>query len=197
MSNYDYVFKIVIIGDSGVGKSCMLTRFVEDEFFESYISTIGVDFKIKSFNVEDHNIKLQIWDTAGQDRFRTITSSFYRGANGIIIVYDVTDLDSFNNVQKWLEEITKYASDDVIKMIVGNKSDLTTRVITFEEGQNMANKFNIPFIETSAKDRVNIEKAFMSMSIRIKKQIGIESLNNSKSKTTLGSTEKINAGCEC
>ncbi|WBY58514.1 ras-related protein Rab-1B [Plasmodium yoelii yoelii] len=107
--SYDSLFKILLIGDSGVGKSCLLLRFADDTYTDSYISTIGVDFKIKTIEIDDKIIKLQIWDTAGQERFRTITSSYYRGAQGIIIVYDVTDRDSFNNVKNWIIEIEKYA----------------------------------------------------------------------------------------
>merc|ERR1712159_656276 len=99
---YDYLFKLLLIGDSGVGKSCLLFRFADDTYQESYISTIGVDFKIRTVELEGKTIKLQIWDTAGQERFRTITSSYYRGAHGIIVVYDVTDQESFNNVKTWL-----------------------------------------------------------------------------------------------
>ena len=146
----DYLFKLLLIGDSGVGKSCLLLRFADDTYTESYISTIGVDFvsaclatldvsrpcsdvcmqmcqKIRTIDLDGKTIKLQIWDTAGQERFRTITSSYYRGAHGIIVVYDVTDTDSFDNVKQWLHEIDRCACENVNKLLVGNKSDLTTK----------------------------------------------------------------------
>lgn len=126
---YDYLFKLLLIGDSGVGKSCLLLRFADDTYTESYISTIGVDFKIRTIELDGKTIKLQIWDTAGQERFRTITSSYYRGAHGIIVVYDVTDLDSFNNVKQWLHEIDRYACDNVNKLLVGNKCDMSARKV--------------------------------------------------------------------
>ncbi|XP_048491757.1 GTP-binding protein YPTM2 isoform X2 [Beta vulgaris subsp. vulgaris] len=132
-SEYDYLFKLLLIGDSGVGKSCLLLRFADDSYLDSYISTIGVDFKIRTVDQDGKTIKLQIWDTAGQERFRTITSSYYRGAHGIIVVYDITDQESFNNVKQWLSEIDRYASNNVNKLLVGNKSDLTAnRAVSYE-----------------------------------------------------------------
>ncbi|WMV31411.1 hypothetical protein MTR67_024796 [Solanum verrucosum] len=166
---YDYLFKLLLIGDSGVGKSCLLLRFADDTYLESYISTIGVDFKIRTVEQDGKTIKLQIWDTAGQERFRTITSSYYRGAHGIIVVYDVTDQESFNNVKQWLSEIDRYASDNVNKILVGNKADLTAnRVVSYETAKAFADEIGIPFLETSAKDATNVEQAFMAMTGAIK-----------------------------
>jgi Ras-related protein Rab-1A len=169
----DYLFKLLLIGDSGVGKSCLLLRFADDTYTESYISTIGVDFKIRTIELDGKTIKLQIWDTAGQERFRTITSSYYRGAHGIIVVYDVTDQDSFNNIRQWLGEIDRYASESVNKLLVGNKCDLTQKkVVDFSVAKEMADRLGIPFLETSAKSATNVEQAFLTMAAEIKRRTG-------------------------
>ncbi|KAI8638467.1 GTP-binding protein ypt1 [Parasitella parasitica] len=172
-AEYDYLFKLLLIGDSGVGKSCLLLRFADDTYTESYISTIGVDFKIRTIELEGKTVKLQIWDTAGQERFRTITSSYYRGAHGIIVVYDVTDKESFNNVKQWLQEIDRYAAEGVNKLLVGNKSDLTDKkVVDFADAKDFAEPINIPILETSAKDSTNVEQAFLTMAKQIKDRMG-------------------------
>lgn len=159
-SEYDYLFKLLLIGDSGVGKSCLLLRFSDDTYTNDYISTIGVDFKIKTVELDGKTVKLQIWDTAGQERFRTITSSYYRGAHGIIIVYDVTDHDSFNDVKMWLQEIDRYATAGVLKLMVGNKSDLQDkRMVEYDVAKEFADSLQIPFLETSALDSSNVEEA--------------------------------------
>ncbi|XP_006652322.1 GTP-binding protein YPTM1 [Oryza brachyantha] len=170
-NEFDYLFKLLLIGDSSVGKSCFLLRFADDSYVDSYISTIGVDFKIRTIEMDGKTIKLQIWDTAGQERFRTITSSYYRGAHGIIIVYDITDMESFNNVKEWMSEIDKYANDSVCKLLVGNKCDLAeSRVVETAVAQAYADEMGIPFLETSAKDSINVEEAFLAMCAAIKKQ---------------------------
>jgi Ras-related protein Rab-1A len=169
---YDYLFKVLIIGDSGVGKSALLLRFTEDTFSEYYISTIGVDFKIRTIEQDGKYIKLQIWDTAGQERFKTITSSYYRGAHGIMLVYDVTDGESFTNIQQWLTEISRYGSDTVTKLLIGNKSDQENkRVISTNSGKEYAESLNINFIETSAKTSNNIDDAFYQMTREIKNRM--------------------------
>ncbi|UXI17602.1 hypothetical protein NH340_JMT03545 [Sarcoptes scabiei] len=171
--DYDYLFKLLLIGDSGVGKSCLLLRFADDTYTESYISTIGVDFKIRTIELDGKTIKLQIWDTAGQERFRTITSSYYRGAHGIIVVYDVTDMDTFHNVKHWLQEIERYACDNVKKFLIGNKADVTgKKVVDFATAKEFADNLGIPFIETSAKNATNVEQAFLMMASEIKASVG-------------------------
>jgi len=171
-SEYDLLFKLLLIGDSGVGKSCLLLRFADDMYTESFISTIGVDFKIRTIQLEGKTIKLQIWDTAGQERFRTITSSYYRGAHGIIIVYDVTEMETFNNVKQWLHEIDRYASEGVNKLLVGNKADLVTKKqVETATAKELADSYGFPFLETSAKSATNVETAFMTMASEIKNRV--------------------------
>eukprot|EP00927_Polykrikos_kofoidii_P024152 TRINITY_DN2201_c1_g3_i1.p1 TRINITY_DN2201_c1_g3~~TRINITY_DN2201_c1_g3_i1.p1 ORF type:complete len:215 (-),score=35.38 TRINITY_DN2201_c1_g3_i1:89-703(-) len=171
-AEYDFLFKLLLIGDSGVGKSCLLLRFADDTYTESYISTIGVDFKIRTLDQDGKTIKLQIWDTAGQERFRTITSSYYRGVHGIIVVYDVTDKESFTNVKHWLQEIEKYAADGVNKLLVGNKCDLSSKkVVSYDEAKEFAEPLNIQFMETSAKNAHNVEQAFQAMAKDIQARV--------------------------
>jgi len=162
--DYDYLFKLVLIGDSGVGKSCLLLRFADDNFTDSYISTIGVDFRFRTINIENKTVKLQIWDTAGQERFRTITSAYYRGADGIIMVYDVTSSESFDHVEEWLSEVDRYANENTSKLLVGNKADLIEeKQVPEDTAQRFAEKLSIPFLETSAKTATNVDAAFLTM----------------------------------
>lgn len=161
---YDLLFKLLLIGDSGVGKTCILFRFSDESFNKSFISTIGIDFKIKTVDLHGKKIKLQIWDTAGQERFHTITTSYYRGAMGIMLVYDITQPKTFDNIAKWLRNIDEHANEDVEKMILGNKCDMEDkRMVSKERGEAIAREHGIPFLETSAKDGINIEKAFLDL----------------------------------
>ena len=125
MQDVDHIFKILIIGDSSVGKSNILLRYSDNIFHENFLPTIGVDFKIQNLNIQNQSIKLNIWDTAGQERFKTITATYYKGAHGVMIVFDLTDRNSFNNVNSWLNEVKKHAGGQVVKMIIGNKCDLS------------------------------------------------------------------------
>lgn len=143
---------------AGVGKSSLLLRFADDTFTGSYITTIGVDFKIRTLEIEGEKVKLQIWDTAGQERFRTITSTYYRGAHGVIVVYDVTSGETFANVKRWLHEIEQNC-DIVNRILVGNKNDTPSRkVVLTEDAQRFANQMGIQLFETSAKDNVNVSE---------------------------------------
>ncbi|OAL25485.1 hypothetical protein AYO22_04804 [Fonsecaea multimorphosa] len=191
---YDYLFKLLLIGDSGVGKSCLLLRFADDTYTESYISTIGVDFKIRTIELDGKTVKLQIWDTAGQERFRTITSSYYRGAHGICVVYDVTDMDSFNNVKQWLQEIDRYATEGVNKLLVGNKSDMSDKkVVEYTMAKEFADSLGIPFLETSAKNASNVEQAFLTMARQIKERMGTTTVNN-KPTVQVGQGQGVQSG---
>ncbi|KAH9911688.1 GTP-binding protein ypt1 [Epithele typhae] len=201
---YDYLFKLLLIGDSGVGKSCLLLRFAEDAFTDSYLSTIGVDFKIRTIELEGKTIKLQIWDTAGQERFRTIAAAYYRGAHGIIMVYDVTDGETFSNVKGWLQEIDRYASEGVKKLIIGNKSDLVEKkVVEYSMAKEFADQLSIPFIETSAKNSTNVDEAFSMMAKTIKDDVDSQQPGEAADKSstvTPGRSlnqEEDSGGCAC
>jgi len=162
----------LLIGDSGVGKSCLLLRFADDTYTESYISTIGVVFKIRTIELDGKKIKLQIWDTAGQERFRTITSAYYRGAMGIMLVYDITQEKSFENIKNWIRNIEENASTDVEKMLLGNKCELNEkRQVTKERGEQLAIEYGIKFLETSAKNSINVEEAFFTLARDIKSKM--------------------------
>lgn len=166
---YDYLFKLLLIGDSGVGKTCVLFRFSEDAFNTTFISTIGIDFKIRTIDLDGKKIKLQIWDTAGQERFRTITTAYYRGAMGIMLVYDITNEKSFENIKNWIRNIEENASADVEKMLLGNKCELDEkRQVSKERGEQLAVEYGIKFIETSAKASIRVEDAFFTLARDIK-----------------------------
>jgi len=165
---YDYLIKLLMIGDSGVGKSCLLLRFSDDSFTTNFITTIGIDFKIKTVEIEGRVMKLQIWDTAGQERFRTITTAYYRGAMGVLLIYDVTNEQSFLNIRNWIRNIEQHASESVQKILIGNKSDMTQdKVITTERGLELADEYGIKFFETSAKTDANVKKAFLAIATDI------------------------------
>jgi len=172
-ADYDYLIKLLLIGDSGVGKSCLLLRFSDDSFTTSFITTIGIDFKIRTIELDGKRIKLQIWDTAGQERFRTITTAYYRGAMGILLVYDVTDESSFNNIRNWIRNIEQHASDNVNKILVGNKADMdeSKRAVPTARGQALADEFGIKFFETSAKTNLNVEQVFFTIARDIKQRL--------------------------
>jgi small GTP-binding protein len=166
MTGYDYMFKLLIVGESGVGKTCMLLRFADNLFEEDFLSTIGVDFKVKEINMDGKRVKLQIWDSAGQERFRNITSSYYRNCSGIIIVYDVTRRDSFDKVTDWIAEVRRFVPT-VPLIVVGNKCDREDRQVTTEDGEGLAKAQGLIFLETSAKLNTNIEAAFQELSKKL------------------------------
>jgi len=171
-NEYDFLFKLLLIGATGVGKSSLLTRFVDNEFNPSYVSTIGVDFKIKTITLDDKKIKLQIWDTAGQERFKTVTNAYFRGSHGIAMVYDITSESSFESIRHWLEEIQKYAPRNAIKLLIGNKLDLeSSRFISTETATTFAQENFMLFIETSAKDNISVSQAFIALAAEIRGRI--------------------------
>jgi len=161
---YDFLYKVVLIGDSGVGKSNLLSRFTRNEFNLETKSTIGVEFATRSIQTEGKTIKSQIWDTAGQERYRAITSAYYRGAVGALLVYDIAKYSTFKNVERWLTELRENADRNIVIMLVGNKSDLRhLREVPTEEAKGFAEKNKLSFIETSALDSTNVELAFQNI----------------------------------
>lgn len=190
---YDYLFKLLLIGDSGVGKSRLLLRFVDDTYTESYISTIGVDFRIRTMEINGKTAKLQIWDTAGQERFRTITSSYYRGAHGILVVFDLTDKESFANVREWMKEVDRFACENVNVVLVGNKSDTDPkrpRRISAEAAQELADdlKGGISYCETSAKTGNGVVEAFEQLAREIMGRVASSAESGSGSGSGSGSS---------
>lgn len=162
--NYDYMFKMLIIGNSSVGKTSFLFRYVDGSFSSNFVSTVGIDFKVKVVFRGDKRYKLQIWDTAGQERYRTITTAYYRGAMGFILMYDITNEESFNAVQDWLTQIQTYASENSLIILVGHKCDMKDeRVISTERGQQLAQQLGVKFFETSAKENINVKVVFDEM----------------------------------
>lgn len=162
--DFDYLFKIVLIGDSAVGKSNLLARFAKNEFTIDSKPTLGVEFACRTIVSENKQIKVQIWDTAGQERYKAITTAYYRGAVGALLVYDITRMNSFVNVARWLEELRDHASPDLAVMLVGNKCDLNNlRTVKKEDANGFAERNGLQFIETSAMDNKNVEVAFQNL----------------------------------
>jgi len=168
--NEIFHFKILIIGESSVGKSSLMTRFVDETFQPSFFPTIGVDFKVRTLVIDGHQCKVQIWDTAGQERFRVITTTYYRDAAGVLIVYDVTNGESFSRIRRWIDEINKYCDESIAIVLVGNKDDNPSfdgdpveKVVSTSDAEEYANQMNLTFFETSAKDNKNVDEAFYAV----------------------------------
>ncbi|KAI3850188.1 hypothetical protein MKW98_008490 [Papaver atlanticum] len=182
---YDYLFKVVLIGDSGVGKSNLLSRFTRNEFCLESKSTIGVEFATRTLQVEGKTIKAQVWDTAGQERYRAITSAYYRGALGAILVYDTTKPTTFENVTRWLKELREHADSNIVIMLIGNKTDLKhLRAVATEDAQSFAEKEGLSFIETSALEAINVEKAFQTILGEVYRKISKKSISSKDSTAT-------------
>ncbi|XP_031490405.1 ras-related protein RABA2a [Nymphaea colorata] len=192
---YDYLFKIVLIGDSGVGKSNLLSRFTRNEFCLESKSTIGVEFATRTLQVEGRTVKAQIWDTAGQERYRAITSAYYRGALGALLVYDVTKPTTFENVGRWLKELRDHADSNIVIMLIGNKTDLKhLRAVATEDAQTFSEKEGLSFLETSALEATNVEKAFQTILSEIYRIISKKSISSDEPGASTASAAGIKEG---
>ena len=175
----ELLYKILLLGDSSVGKTCFLMRYSDNTFQEIHMSTIGLDYKLKNVQLDDGNIvKIQIWDTAGQDRFRSITKNYYKGAHGIILIYDITSRKTYENIKNWVTQIKEEVSDKVNIILVGNKiDDEKNRKVSTEEGEKLAKEIGFDFYETSAKTGINIDSTFNDL---VKKTVESFSKTNVK-----------------
>ena len=175
--SYEMMFKVVIVGDSFVGKTNIMSKYLKNEFHEDTKATVGVEFGSKQFKIGGHNIRAQIWDTAGQERYKSITSAYYKGAKGAFVVYDITRKESFDSIDKWINDLYSSADKKLTIVVIGNKNDLEDqRIITKEQGQEKANKLNIAFMETSALTGNNLDKAFEMMMNEVYKKCHEEML---------------------
>ncbi|MBA0752241.1 hypothetical protein Gogos_001095 [Gossypium gossypioides] len=193
--DYDYLFKVVLIGDSGVGKSNLLSRFTRNEFSLESKSTIGVEFATRSIRVDDKVVKAQIWDTAGQERYRAITSAYYRGAVGALLVYDVTRHVTFENVERWLKELRGHTDSNIVIMLVGNKADLRhLRAVSTDDAKAFAERENTFFMETSALESMNVENAFTEVLTQIHHVVSRKALEVVYDPAALPKGRTINVG---
>ena len=190
----DFAFKIVILGDSSVGKTCILKRYTDNTFQDAYLSTIGFDFKFKLVDLNNgKQVKVQLWDTAGQERFRTIAKSYYKGAHGILLLYDVTNRKSYENIKKWLVQIKDEASSRISIILVANKIDCEDqRQVSKEEGESLAKSCNLPIFEASAKDSINVNESFQLLIETIYENI---SSINPQNTTKLNNSQNKKKGC--
>ena len=192
---YDVLFKIILVGDTSVGKTNIINKYIKNEFKEDFYSTIGVEFSHKQFMVDNHKIKAQIWDTAGQERYKAITRAYYKGAKGAFIVYDITRKETFNNIDKWRNELISSCNKEVTIMLVGNKCDMEEkREITKEQGEEKAKSFGFSFIETSALSGENLEKGFEMLIKEIYLKYKVEQRGSDNSNDFGGGAEEIKIG---
>ena len=196
-SEPNVTFKILTIGESGVGKTCILRRFVENKFLKNHLATIGIDFKTKTLTINDQEIKLKIWDTAGQERFRNITTQYYKGADGIVLVYDVTDDASYEKIRDWMDQILSNTQRDEIGLVLlGNKCDMEPRIITEEQGNQLADELKISYFETSALNGQGIKEAFEQLTRDIMKRKGVGN-DNSDNVELKKNVKKKQKGSDC
>ena len=191
-------FKILTIGESGVGKTCILRRFVENKFLKNHLATIGIDFKTKTLNINNQEIKLKIWDTAGQERFRNITTQYYKGADGIVLIYDVTDDASYEKIRDWMEQILSNTKrEDIGLVLLGNKCDMEPRAVTEEQGNKMAEELKVSYFETSALTGQGINEAFNELTRDIIKRKGVDNGGNEnlELKNNISKKKKDGSGC--
>ena len=191
-------FKILTIGESGVGKTCILRRFVENKFLKNHLATIGIDFKTKTLNINNQEIKLKIWDTAGQERFRNITTQYYKGADGIVLIYDVTDDASYEKIRDWMEQILSNTKrEDIGLVLLGNKCDMEPRAVTEEQGNKMAEELKVSYFETSALTGQGINEAFneLTRDIMKRKGVGDGGNENLELKNNISNKKKDGNGC--
>ena len=193
----DCVYKVLLLGDTTVGKTCFLMKYTDKTFQDVHISTIGLDYRLKSMVLKNgKNIKLQIWDTAGQDRFRAITKNYYKGANGIILIYDVTNPKTYDNVKNWVTQIREEASPNVVVYLCGNKIDMKEeRKVKEEDGKIMAEEFGFPFNETSAREGININETFEDLVERIDSVYSKLDININKTKKNKLYKGKAKSSC--
>ena len=190
------IFKILTIGESGVGKTCILRRFVENKFLKNHLATIGIDFKTKTLTINNQEIKLKIWDTAGQERFRNITTQYYKGADGIVLVYDVTDEASYEKIKDWMDQIlSNTQKEDIGLVLLGNKCDMEPRNVTEEQGNKMAEELKISYFETSALTGQGIKEAFEQLTRDIMKKKGVG--NDNGENIDLKKNQKKKKGGDC
>jgi small GTP-binding protein len=196
-SEPNVTFKILTIGESGVGKTCILRRFVENKFLKNHLATIGIDFKTKTLTINDQEIKLKIWDTAGQERFRNITTQYYKGADGIVLVYDVTDDASYEKIRDWMDQILSNTQRDEIGLVLlGNKCDMEPRIISEEQGNQLADELKISYFETSALTGQGIKEAFEQLTRDIMKRKGVGN-DNSDNVELKKNVKKKQKGSDC
>ncbi|KAK2916812.1 hypothetical protein Q8A67_001186 [Cirrhinus molitorella] len=201
--NFDYMFKLLIIGNSSVGKTSFLFRYADDSFTSAFVSTVGIDFKVKTVFRNNKRIKLQIWDTAGQERYRTITTAYYRGAMGFLLMYDITNQDSFNAVQDWATQIKTYSWDNAQVILVGNKCDLEDdRLVPTEDSQRLAHELGFQFFEASAKDSINVKQVFECLVDVICEKMnesmdGDDPVSNHKDSSLQDTSSEGHSGCAC
>ena len=192
---FDVKYKIMVLGESKVGKTSLIKRFTKDQFGGVYLTTVGMDFQDKIIEIEDKKIRLQVWDTAGQERFRNVTKSYFQSSHGLLVVYDITDKESFEKINFWMKNIKENAPENAKLILVGNKCDLANeRQVSYEEGEKKASNYNIKFFESSAKDGTNVKEFFFYLANEIYQDEKVKGKDNKKT-VQLDSKKKGKKGC--